>query len=191
MQPSPGLKEALRENVVEQRQPVKRKRRPAFTFAVSSFAVIFLFIGFTMYNSSLNTSYEMVQNDDIRGEMIQSNPQTKQRAIIPVADFEEVSGVIWLNDVTQEIMLEVDGLSSIDNRDYQLWIIDDNDNMEGEILLIEGGSSRVFIKSKGVERFKWIKASLEPAGAAKNQLEQIRLSCRWSLDSSGVGFFLM
>lgn len=169
VQPSNELKEALRQEVVRQTEPVRRKRkRPALVFAVSSLAVILLlYIGLTNLNYSDDPSFEMVQHEDIPGVMMQSDPETIEKSIIPVADFDQVSGMMWMNNINQEIMLEVDGLENIGNRDYQLWIVDHDDNLEGEVLLIDDGVSRVFIKGKDVEHFQWIKASLEPAGGSE------------------------
>ena len=165
VEPPPGLKEKLRETIMKEQKPVKRKKKPAIIFAISSLAVLLCLVAGMVLNDPAKT-YKMVQHDAIEDEGLQSNPQTKQSAITPVANFDHLTGQIWLNDRTQEMLLEVNGLQQIKNRDYQLWIVYDNDDVEGEILLIENGTSRVFIKGEDVERFKWIKASLEPLGGS-------------------------
>jgi len=165
--PSAELKNKVWESVRHQR-PLNRKRKKGWAVAISSVAAIFLlFIGMLDYYQSNVESYEVARNNEITVNTIQSEPQTQQMAIIPVADYRDITGNVWINDVTQEMLLEVEGLANISNRDHQLWIIYENNEIKGEILPTMDGSSRVLIKGKGVNKFKVIKASIEPLGGSR------------------------
>jgi len=165
VQPSVDLKDKIWENAKKQRMPGKKPR--TFLMAISSAAVLFLlFMGLLLDNRSDFHSYEVAHNDDIQTESIQTNPQTEQLNVIPVAEFHDIKGNLWINGVNQELLLEVDGLADLSDRDYQLWIIYDNDNIKGELLSTIDGSSRVMIKGADVKQFKILKASIEPIGGS-------------------------
>lgn len=111
--------------------------------------------------------YMIVQTSrDIPVQRIVHNPDTKQFPIEPLSNFETVRGTIWLNDANEEMLMEIDGMQTFATRDYQLWIIYTNNEVKGELLAIERGSSRIWIKGKDVKQFKQIKASLEPKGGS-------------------------
>ncbi|WP_172643501.1 anti-sigma factor [Geobacillus thermocatenulatus] len=111
--------------------------------------------------------YEIVnQNDDIPIERIIHNPATKQIPIEPSAFFQQLDGTVWLNDETEEMLMEIEGLPPFAARDYQLWIIYANNEVKGELLTIRHGAARIFITGEDVKQFKQIKASLEPKGGS-------------------------
>jgi len=166
-QPSSDLKEKVWKSIEISKQPIKKKRTRGFYVALSSAAAMLLIlIGSLMnYHSNLN-GYEVATNDNSKGRLILNHPQTQQVSLIPVADYKDINGNLWINNDSQELLLEVNGLAQITNRDYQLWIIYDNDEIKGEILSTIDGYSRVWIKGTDVNQFKFIKASVEPRGGS-------------------------
>ncbi|RKQ35704.1 anti-sigma factor [Oceanobacillus halophilus] len=166
-QPTDSVKEKVWKDFQETKQPVKRKRKSlVITFAISSAAAIFfLAMGLIFYNPATNHSYQIAHNENIEEDILNQS-QTKQVAVIPVADFMDVSGNLWINDSTHEMLLEVDGLNHLPDHDYQLWIVYKDDEMDGELLSIQDGASRVFFKGKDVEQLKLLKASVEPLGGS-------------------------
>lgn len=166
-QPSPLLKEKLWAKIEQNHKSARQMRKPKLIFGLSSLAVILIFmIGLFYYNKTMEKSYEVAKNDEIPQETIQTKPDTKQIAIVPVSHFNHINGTIWINKVTEEMLLEVNGLTNLHNKDYQLWIIYSNDEIIGEILAIQNGSSRIFFKGEDVNHFKYIKASVEPKGGS-------------------------
>jgi hypothetical protein len=158
--------------------------RPVFglTAGLASLAVIaFVFSKLVFYaplesdhdqivqnaHSRENDHYQIVQNVEVPVQQIIHNPDTKQFPIQPLSDFKDMNGMIWLNDTTREMLMEINGLDVFSTRDYQLWIIYTNDEIRGELLTIDNGSSRIFIKGEDVKDFKLIKASLEPKGGSR------------------------
>ncbi|KAF0996053.1 anti-sigma factor [Geobacillus sp. TFV-3] len=111
--------------------------------------------------------YQIIeQNHDIPIEQIIHNPETKQIPIEPSAFFQQLDGTVWLNDETEEMLMEIEGLPPFATRDYQLWIIYTNNEVKGELLTIRHGAARVLITGEDVKQFKQIKASLEPKGGS-------------------------
>ena len=163
--PSAELKDRIWENARKNRRVSKKNRK--LMVAISSAAALFIFsIGLLWDHSSERHRYEVAHNDEIPTESIQTNPQTQQLAVIPVATNQNINGNLWINGVNEELLLEVDGLDDISNRDYQLWMIYDNNKIKGELLSTVDGSSRILIKGKDVNHFKIIKASIEPIGGS-------------------------
>lgn len=165
-QPPADLKDKIWKEAMTKRSP--RKKQRTFVFGLSSAAAVFLLLfGLLMNNHSNFYSYQVAHNDDIVTANIQSNPQTEQLSVIPVADFNDIKGRLWINGMSQELLLEVDGLADITDKDYQLWIIYDNDEIKGELLSTVNGTSRILIKGNDVPQFKIIKASIEPLGGSQ------------------------
>ncbi|WP_163971440.1 anti-sigma factor domain-containing protein [Oceanobacillus halotolerans] len=173
VKPSPSLKEKIWEEKERKQIPKQKiKRHPRLLWVMGSVAVLlFLLVELlpktTVPNYTANSSFEVMHNGEISDDSIQTNPQTKQLEIESIADFDDVSGDIWVNDRYEELLVEVEGLLNRQDKDYQLWLIYPNNTMKGELLSIENGSSRVLIKGKDVSEFELIKASLEPVGGSK------------------------
>lgn len=164
---APELKNRLWESVHKENIPV-RKNRKQLLYVIGSAAAIFLLaISVIWYKESLfQPEYQIAQNEEINSETIQLNADTIQMEVVPLADYQHVTGSLWMNDREKEMLLEVDGLINHANYDYQLWFIYQNNDMDAEILSIFNGSSKIYIKGMDVEKFKLIKASLEPIGGS-------------------------
>lgn len=165
--PSEQMKEDIWTTFDKLRKPKQKiPRRRAFIYSFATVAaVLVIAVGLLFYKTSLVPSYEVSFNDDI-DRHIQHEAETKHVAVIPVADFPEISGNLWINDHTNELLLEVDGLKNLVNYDYQLWILYDEDKMDGEVLSIQDGTSRVFLKTNQVGSLELLKGSLEPLGGS-------------------------
>ena len=167
VKPSLVLKEIVVEKVERKLQPKVKRSKQRYIVAICSAVIFFLtLLGLLIDNHLSGNTYEIARNDEINRRSFQKNSLTQQVAVIPVSDFNDITGNLWINDVSQELLLEVDGLAHISNRDYQLWIVYDNDEIRGELLSTKEGASQVMIKGSDVRQFKFIKASLEPLGGS-------------------------
>ncbi|WP_179151868.1 anti-sigma factor [Oceanobacillus senegalensis] len=167
--PSPTVKEKIWDDLATVKTPIakKRKKRAIVFGSISSAAIVFLAIGLLFFNKPREGSYQVVHNDDIQIDIFQPDDSTEQISVIPVADFTDVSGNLWFNDTTHEMLLEVDGLTNLADHDYQLWFVyKDNKIKGGEVLSIQDGVSRVFFRGKDIDQFKLLKASVEPIGGS-------------------------
>ncbi|REJ17309.1 MAG: anti-sigma factor [Caldibacillus debilis] len=165
--PSPAHKERIWMKAEKRKS---KTFRPIFglTAGLASLTVIAaVFSKLTFDSPRESDHYQIVQNEEVPVQRIIHNPNTKRFPIQPLSDFEDMNGMIWLNDTTREMLMEINGLDVFSTRDYQLWIIYTNDEIKGELLTIDNGSSRIFIKGEDVKDFKLIKASLEPKGGSR------------------------
>src|SRR5699024_1509436 len=86
--------------------------------------------------------------------------------IVPVVDNTNMTGGVWLNQSTNEMILHVDGLVPLHTNNYQLWLIHKNDDWNGELLNLRDGSIRVYYKGEDIAMLKYIKVSVEPPGVS-------------------------
>lgn len=108
----------------------------------------------------------VTQNEDKQIELFVNKPDTQQLNIIPVSHEKPLNGNLWVNNLTEQMLLEVDGFTQLINQDYQLWIIYTDENVQGVIIPIQDGSARLFMENMDVNNFKHIKASVEPKGGS-------------------------
>ncbi|MFB4167141.1 hypothetical protein [Virgibacillus sp. JSM 102003] len=167
--PSEALKAKLDNSIdkEETKQLKKGRIKPLYLFS-SIATALFLFVGLLSSTSSQPPMMEeeVVYNDNIQVEQIQSNPGTIQHEIRPESRFDYVSGNVWINNRTRELLIEIDGLMNLNGHNYQLWMIDKNNRMEGKLLPLEDGSVKVLYRGKDVNEIKFIKSSIEPAGGS-------------------------
>lgn len=99
-EPSEALKTKLDNSIdrEETKQSKKRRIKPAYLIS-SIAAVLFLFVGLltSTGNQPPMMEEEVVYNDNIQVERIQSSPDTIQHEIRPVSKFDHVSGNVWIN----------------------------------------------------------------------------------------------
>ncbi|MFD2761719.1 anti-sigma factor domain-containing protein [Lentibacillus juripiscarius] len=168
VQPPDTIKEKLDASLAKEdkKTAMKRKFKPAYLMG-SAAAVLLLTAGLiTTDGTRTVTNEKVVYNEAIHKAGIQEKPNTRQLEIIPVSRFDHVSGNIWINNTTGEMLVEIDGLFQLNDRHYQLWMIDENDDVKGEPLPIENGSVKVLYRGRDVQQFKRIKTSVEPPGGS-------------------------
>lgn len=171
--PSPQLKNRLMESihlVDEQKveKHVKKGGNKKLIFRIGALAAAaFLVVNLFQYHSSeRDSSVEVLHNDEIHQMTIVTSPNSNEHAIIPLINEEELEGNVWLDPVKNEMLLELNGLRELNERVYQVWFIHSNDVMDGEILEIVNGRSRMFYRGMDVDKLKLIKGSVEPLGGS-------------------------
>ncbi|WP_062353592.1 hypothetical protein [Bacillus kwashiorkori] len=170
------LNDELREQIW---QSVEKRQNRKWQFSIRgvwqlSVAVVvcFFIIAFVFLNDLKDSDRKLLitHNDEIQATNFLKKPNTEQLHIIPVQHSMQsdppLQGNIWINDATRELLLEVDGLVEMNNYDYQLWIIFQDNEVLGAIIPTINGSSRMFIQGMDVQNFIEIKASLEPKGGS-------------------------
>ena len=167
-EPPAALKERIW-NTVGCKQ-TKRKQTWQPRLAIRSLiltAIIGLIVGLGFFMQGEKKSPPVAVNDEFRALQLQQNPQTKQIHIIPASSaYDSIHGNIWINTDTKELLLEVEGLVQLANRDYQVWIIYADDDIIGALLPIQNGMSRLFIHDENVPQLKMLKGSIEPKGGS-------------------------
>ncbi|MFD2042802.1 anti-sigma factor domain-containing protein [Ornithinibacillus salinisoli] len=171
--PSPDLKTRLNHSI-SKLQSKKRVRFPRkISFVMVSLAVLFLLVVSLPKIQQGNeasvkksNNYITVQHDPTSEEKFMQKPDTNRLDIIPATINKNVQSDVWLNEVTNEMVLLVDGLDPLSSQDYQLWFIHQNDDWYGELLQIRDGSASIYYKGPDIHQLKHIKVSIEPLGGS-------------------------
>ncbi|MEQ6377089.1 hypothetical protein RZN22_08285 [Bacillaceae bacterium S4-13-58] len=167
--PSSSVKKRIF-NSIEKRRLPKRKLFSVKNLSVSVGLVASVIIFFSLLslpNKVETPPYVVLHNEEIQeNNNLWNNNDTNQMEIIPVSTDTPIRGDAWINDKMNEMLLEVHGLSTFRTADYQLWVIDINNDLKGEILYVQDGSSRILLKGINTNMLKQIRASIEPLGGS-------------------------
>ncbi|MUK88768.1 hypothetical protein GMD78_10225 [Ornithinibacillus sp. L9] len=106
------------------------------------------------------------QHEQIPEKSFMENPDTNRLDILPATINENVKGDVWLNEVTNEMVLRVDGLDPLPTQDYQLWFVDQDDHWNGELLHLRDGTAHIYYRNSDINQLKLIKVSIEPLGGS-------------------------
>ncbi|HLR08818.1 MAG TPA: anti-sigma factor [Bacillota bacterium] len=169
--PSPVLKRQIINSIEEKTTPVQPKRkkwRRSAVLAMTVASTILLGLGLLRMidAESEQQGFVMAQHDEIPKETIEKKTGTNHLKIVPVVDNTNMTGGVWLNQSTNEMILHVDGLVPLHTNNYQLWLIHKNDDWNGELLNLRDGSIRVYYKGADIALLKYIKVSVEPPGGS-------------------------
>lgn len=172
VQPSPQLKEKINETLHADHSPTKRVikwKKPLFGLAgviVMAICMISL-INLLKVEHIVQPEYEVYQHQDIISDQVFiDNPVVARQPIQPYKDFASIEGMVWINPQTQEILLEMEGLTGLYNNDYQIWIIDKNGNINGDLVMVENGVARMLYRVEDLSDFRFMKGSVEPPGGS-------------------------
>src|SRR5699024_2516963 len=152
--PSEQLSERLASNLDQleesKQKKLNRSRQKRWVLGFVLLTMIFCsFILSGMFKSQ-NSSYQVLQNEEISSHDIQQQVATNQIEISSIQNGDHISGQVWLNPYTEEILIEVSGLSPLSSRDYQMWIKDGNDAWIGELLQLKNGGVRILYQGQDV-----------------------------------------
>lgn len=143
---------------------------------IGSAAIIFLTFGtylFTTMSSEAphvdrveNGAYSITQQHDVRKAELVNDPETNRFHITPVATTNDVNGAVYVNDVTNELFMHVQGLPPVVEKDYQLWLVHENDDMNSELLEIEDKEAILYYKGDELGDIVLLRVSLERKGGS-------------------------
>jgi hypothetical protein len=88
--------------------------------------------------------------------------------VVPVHN-QNTDGYVWVNPNTKDIMLFLDGLKPIEGRDYQAWLVSNNDKENAGILQIDQSFAHVIVHNPHMPRVDRIIISIEPQGGSSVQ----------------------
>ncbi|WP_163539523.1 anti-sigma factor [Gracilibacillus sp. YIM 98692] len=171
--PTPELKKNLDKAIKHKSQKKKRLSivpKPLVT--IGSIVIVFVFI-MGLYDIVQNrtyqpSGYEILQNEEIQSDdLFVNSSYVEEHELNSNREYDNVDGKVWVNSQTDEVLLEVEGLTSLETNDHQLWIMDKNDRMEGELLIVEDGVTRVLYRFDDLSQYKLLKGSIEPLGGSQ------------------------
>ncbi|GGA73166.1 anti-sigma factor [Ornithinibacillus halotolerans] len=154
-------------------QPKSKKKKHQFYYIVASTAVtIFLASILVFVNQSSHDlteskeEYITAQHNLIPEQSFLNRPETNRLDIFPVSLDKNIKGDVWLNEATNELIFQVDGLEPLTAHDYQVWLIHEDNVWKDELLQFENGRVQVYYKGPDVGTIRFIKVSVEPIGGS-------------------------
>lgn len=93
------------------------------------------------------------------------NPRTVQYPIIRPEN-PEVRGYIWVNQVTDEVLIMVEGLRPDDSKDYQAWFITAHHPLSGGIMRWQGSRAHLYAHGVRIRLADHLAVSQEPKGGS-------------------------
>ncbi|MBC5636588.1 anti-sigma factor [Ornithinibacillus sp. BX22] len=147
--------------------------RKAFYFIAGAAALFIICLGLLQITQqqpiadSSDQEYLTAQYDLIPEQPFMNNPATNQLDIIPVTMDQNITGNIWLNEVTNELYLQVEGLRPLESQDYQVWLVRNDNDWQDELLHLKNGMVHVYYKGPDVQTIRFIKVSVEPLGGSR------------------------
>lgn len=109
--------------------------------------------------------YTAVQDDAAEQLPFVDDPRTNQYDVTPVIA-TDIRGVVWVNDMTKEMLIRVEGLTPMAHKDYQMWFVDTDGHIQDKVLKLQNGKAVLYLQGDGVERIHHVRTSLEPKGGS-------------------------
>lgn len=151
----------------------KSSNRKAMYTVISAAAIFFIGLGLFQFSKQQPVAelsgkeYITAQHDLIPEQHFMNNPATNRLDVTPVTMDRNIRGDVWLNEVTNELYLQVDGLKPLEAQDYQVWLVHDNNGWKEELLRLQNGRVQVYYKGPNVKTLRFIKVSVEPLGGSQ------------------------
>ncbi|WFB60337.1 anti-sigma factor [Paenibacillus sp. BR1-192] len=142
-----------------------RIRKHAALQAISGALLILLIAGlFTLKGNDVQTQAAFEHTVSQRIADMQSD-DTERYVIQPVEPFYG-SGSVWLKRGSGEMLIVVNGLHSLQEKDYQVWLQDEERLSSAGFMLVQGPQGKSYYYGFGAENAKRIVVSMEPKGGA-------------------------
>jgi anti-sigma-K factor RskA len=164
-QPSKAFKKRLKAEVIGR----KNKRKfyfPGIVFA-SCIVILMASIMLSPLNNQVNETAYVHQHFNQTAQDIIANPDAQKFHIKQVKNQQNIIGNVWVDNHANEMFMEVEGITPINERDYQIWLVHSNNTLDSEILRIQNGKVYLYYKGPQGKNIKLIKVSIEPVGGSK------------------------
>lgn len=174
IEPSDALNRRMTFSIQRKVAPFRHTRWRKPLFVLMSIAAFMMFaIGLKQHGDvwpihepdMAKKGYVIAQHDAVPEQKLLLEPETNRKPVMPLIN-ENISGEIWLNIETNELMFFADGLVPLERNDYQLWIVHVGDYWNGHLLELRDGSTRVYYKAEDIRSLKYLKVSVEPQGGS-------------------------
>ncbi|MEC0306107.1 anti-sigma factor [Paenibacillus lautus] len=134
--------------------------------AISGVLFILLIAGlFTLKGNDAQTHAAFEHTVSQRIADMQSE-DTERYIIQPVEPFYG-SGSVWLKRGSGEMLIVVNGLHSLEEKDYQVWLQDEDRLSSAGFMLVQGPHGKSYYYGFGAEKAKRIVVSMEPKGGSR------------------------
>jgi len=132
--------------------------------AIAGAALLVLFAGLFAWKGAAGKEETFDHAVNQRIAHMQS-ADTERYAIQPVEPFYG-SGSVWLKRGSGEMLIVVNGLYSLKEKDYQVWLQDEDELSSAGFMLVQGTQGRSYYYGFGAKKAKRIVVSMEPKGGS-------------------------
>lgn len=132
--------------------------------AIAGAALLALFVGLFASKGAAGKEETFDHAVNQRIAHMQS-ADTERYVIQPVEPFYG-SGSVWLKRGSGEMLIVVNGLYSLKEKDYQVWLQDEDQLSSAGFMLVQGTQGRSYYYGFGAKKAKRIVVSMEPKGGS-------------------------
>lgn len=165
LEPAHSFKRRL-SAVVKKRDSKRKFYFPGIVLASCVLVFVVSFILSPLNNTITDAAY-VHQNYNQTAQHVMNNPDAEKFHIIQVQNQQNIVGDVWVDKVTNEMFMQVEGITPINQMDYQAWILHTNNTMDSEVLRIQDGKVFLYYKGPKNKKIKLIRVSIEPSGGSK------------------------
>lgn len=162
-----GLKQRLMHSVsrIDKREktdaPKSKKMLVGFSLAtIATAALLFLQLQ-PIPQNDITT----IQDDSVEEATFIHDSHTIHYDVTPVMK-SNVRGRVWVNDLTKEMLIRIEGLTPMVHKDYQMWFIDSDQQLHGKVLELQNGKAVLYLNGDGIEHIRHVRTSVEPKGGS-------------------------
>jgi hypothetical protein len=101
----------------------------------------------------------------LRQNRIVNDPKTVLHQAVPVMR-TNVRGYVWINDMSNELLILAEGLDPLEEKDYQVWFIIGDSRANAGVLQWKGRMAHLYVHDGDIRRVKNIAVSIEPKGGS-------------------------
>jgi len=157
---------------------VRRQRTAAFlrrlqprrqSHALAAVAMCMLALALFLSSPASAPGEPAPQDGTIPHMDIALKPETVKFAFKPgqAADAGGVTGYVWMNRHSQEVLVVMEGLAPLRDRDYQAWIVTGDEYASAGVLRSGSGTSHVYYRGERLGDLRGLAISLEPKGGSR------------------------
>jgi len=93
------------------------------------------------------------------------DPKTVQYQVKP-KEHRNVKGYVWVNPESNELLLLVNGIQPVSEKDYQVWIVYNRERSNGGLMQWRNGMGLLYVQPPNVTQIQNIAVTVEPKGGS-------------------------
>lgn len=165
--PSPSLKRRLRRSVMVSNWITSLAGNlRAGKWAAAGTAALLLLIGVSLYGQkNVTDSAAAVKQQLLKERAMVMNPGTVLHEATPV-NKSSSKAYVWINDDSNEMLFLAEGLDRLEEKDYQVWFIIENNRSKAGVLQWKDGMAHLYVQGGEIRRVENIAISIEPKGGS-------------------------
>jgi anti-sigma-K factor RskA len=134
--------------------------------AAGGAVALLLLVGVSLYGQeSFTDSTAAVKQQLLKERAMVMDPETVLHEATPV-NKSNIRGYVWINDDSNEMLFLAEGLDRLEEKDYQVWFIIENNRSKAGVLQWRDGMAHLYFQGGEIRRVENIAISIEPKGGS-------------------------